>query len=118
MINSYNQLGKHKDLSNIVSLLAPEDTPFQSIIGKTRVSNTLFNWVEEALNTADADNAQIEGGKPTTATGQNIKERSNYTQIFSRLVSVSGTSEYVDQAGALEKLADNVSKRAREVKRD
>lgn len=115
---SYNQLGQHKDLSNIVTLLAPQDTPFQSVIGKTRVSNTLFNWVEEALNAADANNAQVEGGKPAAATGQDIKERSNYTQIFSRLVSVTGTSEYVDQAGSLEKLADQVSKRTREVKRD
>lgn len=115
---SYSQVGKHKELSDIVELIAPEDTPFQSVIGKGKIRNTLFNWVEEALNTADDTNARVEGADAGTATEQNVQERQNYTQIFTRTIVATGTSQAVDQAGSLETLADQVSKRARELKRD
>lgn len=116
-VNSYNQVGKHKSLSDIVETLGREDTPFQSLIGKGTVKDTLFHWVEETLNAAGG-NAAVEGADAVDFADPNLAERQNYTQIFQKAVSLTGTSQAVDQAGSLEKMAYQVKMRSLEMKRD
>lgn len=114
---TYVQKGQHKELSDIVENIAPVDTPFQSMIGKSKSGNTLFNWTEEDLASV-GDNALIEGADAPAATDNILVERQNYTQIFAKTVSLSGSSQANSLAGDVQTMAHQVALRAKEIKRD
>jgi len=57
---TYSAKGIREDLSNVITNIAPEETPYQSNIGRETVSNTLFEWQTDTLADAAA-NAQLEG---------------------------------------------------------
>lgn len=114
---SYVQKGQHKELSDIVENISPVDTPFQSMIGKGKVGNTVFNWTEEDLASV-SDNAAIEGANAAAAVDNILTERLNYTQIFTKTVVLSGTSQFNKLAGDVQTMAHQVALRAKEIKRD
>ena len=41
---TYSAKGIREDLSNVITNIAPEETPYQSNIGRETISNTLFEW--------------------------------------------------------------------------
>lgn len=55
----YEVIGKKEDVSDIITNISPTTTPFQSMIGKESVSNTLYQWQEDTLASAAA-NAQYD----------------------------------------------------------
>lgn len=114
---TYTQKAQHKDLSDLVDSIAPYDTPFQSMIGKGKVTNTQFHWAEEDLGAPKTGGA-VEGADAGAASDQLIAERSNYTQIFDRVISLSGSSQANKQAGNKQTLAAALEGRSRELKRD
>ena len=57
---TYSAKGIREDLSNVITNIAPEETPFMSNIGRESVSNTLFEFQTDTLAAAAA-NAQLEG---------------------------------------------------------
>ena len=115
--NTYVALGQHKELSDIVKLISPEKTPFQSAIGEETVTNHIFNWTEEELAAAGA-NALVEGADAPAADDNLLVERLNYTQIFGKQVSLSGTYQATALAGKTQKMAHQTQLRAAEIKRD
>ena len=56
---SYSAKGIRENLSDVITNIAPEETPFQSNIGRETISNTLFEWQTDTLADAAA-NAQLE----------------------------------------------------------
>ena len=109
--------GIREDLSNIIYNISPEDTPFMSGIGKSSCDNTYFEWQIDAL--ADpAANRQIEGDDATALAVVEPDRVGNYTQISSKAVRSSGTSEAVDFAGRKSTQAYQMAKRAKELKLD
>lgn len=117
MTTTYVQKGQHKDLSDIVENISPVETPFQTMIGKGKASNTLFNWTEESLDSAK-DNAAIEGADAAAAVDNILTERQNYTQIFTKTVTLSGSSQANKLAGDVQTMAHQVALKAKELKRD
>lgn len=117
MQNTSLQKGQHKSLSDIVSNISPEKTPFMTLIGKGTIDNVLFHWAEEDLAIA-AQNAQVEGADAPAAADNYLVERDNYTQIFAKTVRVSGTSVVNRLAGDTQRLAHQIELRAKELKRD
>src|SRR5687768_12189478 len=97
---TYDARGIRESLSDVIYRISPEETPFMSNIGKGSVSNTYFEWQNDALAAAAAnhvvegdDVASFPAVTPTTRLG-------NYAQISRKLVIVSDTeSEAVDKAG-------------------
>jgi hypothetical protein len=57
---TYSAKGIREDLSNVITNISPEETPYQSNIGRETITNTLFEWQTDALADAAA-NAQLEG---------------------------------------------------------
>jgi len=57
---TYSAKGIREDLSNIITNIAPEETPYASNIGRENVSNALFEYQTDTLAAAAA-NAQLEG---------------------------------------------------------
>ena len=61
---TYSAKGIREDLSNVITNIAPEETPFMSNIGKENVTNTLYEWQTDTLAAAAA-NSQLEGDDVT-----------------------------------------------------
>ena len=115
---TYSAKGIREDLSNIITNISPEETPFQSNIGKESVTNTLYEWQTDTLQAA-ATNAQLEGDDvgsydPVTATVR----MQNYCQISRKTVVLSATEEIVNKAGRKSELAYQLAKKGSELKRD
>ena len=114
---TYNQVGIKEDISDIISNITPTTTPFLSSIGKESVSNTLYQWQEDSL-AATAENAEVEGFTASDLTLSPTTMRSNYTQIQSKTIKVSATSDAIDAYGRAQETAYQLSKKAAEFKRD
>jgi len=115
---TYSAKGIREDLSNVITNIAPEETPFQSNIGRETISNTLFEWQTDTLADAAA-NAQLEGDDVGTFDSVTATVRlTNYAQISRKTIVLSNTEEVVNKAGRRSELAYQIAKRGSELKRD
>jgi len=115
----YQAIGIREELAELISNIAPTETPFQSNAGKCKVSNTLFEWQLDTL-AATAANAQIEGddvGSTFEAVVPTVRV-GNYTQISRKTVIIAGTEEVINKAGRKSELAYQLVKKGQELKRD
>ena len=118
LYDSFAQVGKKEDVSDIITNLSPTKTPFQTSIGGMKVYNTLFQWQEDSLAAASGSNYQIEGFTASDATLIPTVMRSNYTQIFQKTIKVSETADAISTYGRAKEAAYQMAKAAAEVKRD
>ena len=107
-----------EDLSNIIYDISPVDTPFMSNIGRDTCKNTYFGWQVDALAAANTSNAAIEGATAGDADFTDTVRVANYTQISTKVISVSGTDDAVDNAGMRTQMAYQTAKASKELKRD
>lgn len=107
-----------EDLSNIIYDISPVDTPFMSNIGRDTASNTYFEWQTDALASADTSNAAIEGAAAGDMDFSPTVRVANYTQISTKVVSISGTADATNNAGQRTLMAYETAKKAKELKRD
>jgi len=115
---TYSAKGIREDLSNVITNIAPEETPFQSNIGRETIQNTLFEWQTDTLADAAA-NAQLEGDDVGTFDSVTATVRlTNYAQISRKTIVLSNTEEVVNKAGRRSELAYQIAKRGSELKRD
>ena len=115
---TYSAKGIREDLSNVITNIAPEETPYQSNIGRETISNTLFEWQTDTLADA-ASNAQLEGDDVGTFDSVTATVRlTNYAQISRKTIVLSNTEEVVNKAGRRSELAYQIAKRGSELKRD
>ena len=115
--DSYDAVGIREDLSDIITNVSPEETPFHTKCRKTTAKNTLVEWQTDALRSS-ATNAHIEGDE-TTANAMTATSRlNNRTQIFKNAVTVPDTDEGLDKAGRQREMAYQVLKIAKEQKLD
>ena len=115
---TYSAKGIREDLSNVITNIAPEETPYMSNIGRENVSNALFEFQTDTLAAAAA-NAQLEGDDVASYDAVTATVRmQNYAQISRKTIILSATEEVVNKAGRRSELAYQISKRASELKRD
>ena len=62
---TFDAKGIREDLSNIITNIAPEETPYLSNVRKESISNSLFEWQTDTLAAAAA-NKQLEGDDVTS----------------------------------------------------
>src|SRR5574343_734518 len=117
--------GIREELSNLITDISPEETPFMSNIGRGSVKNTYIEWLTDALGAASTTNAAIEGADLDGAAAERVYtdptarvRLGNYTQISRKTVAISGSHRAVDNAGVSDELAYQVAKIGRELKRD
>lgn len=115
---TFDAKGVREELSNVISNISPEDTPFQSNVGSESISNTFFEWQTDSLAAADTtavingdDVASFDATSATTRLG-------NYTHIRRRTMIVADNLEFVDKAGRDSEIAYQMAKRGSELKRD
>ena len=114
---TFTAIGNREDLSDIIYNISPTDTPFMSSIGKEKAEGTLHEWQTDALAAA-ATNAQVEGDEIAFTAVTPTSRINNRTQISRKSVIVSGTQDTVNTAGRNQELAYQISKNAKELKRD
>jgi hypothetical protein len=115
---TYNTSGNREDLTDIISVLEPEATPFVSMIKKGKATGTFFEYQVDKLNSPEFGG--IEEGEDVTAFKNQSADRArigNYIQKFRDTFMVSDLQEMVDTAGVASEFANAESKAVRNVKR-
>lgn len=80
-----------EDIWDTITNITPADTPFLSAIGKRKVANVLFEWLEDELKSPTGTNKAVEGADAVATTRSQPVRLNNYVQIFSDSFKVSGT---------------------------
>ena len=115
---TFDAKGIREDLSNVITNIAPEETPYMSNIGRESVSNSLYEWQTDTSASAAA-NKQLEGDDVTSFDAVTATVRmQNYAQISRKTIVLSATEETVNKAGRKSELAYQIAKRGSELKRD
>ena len=115
--DSYDAVGIREDLSDIITNISPEETPFYTKSRKTTAKNTLVEWQTDSLR-ASAANAHIEGDDTAATAATATSRLNNRTQIFKNAVIVPDTDEGLDKAGRAQEIAYQTLKIAAEQKLD
>lgn len=117
-LKTYPMAGLPRDLSDVITQITPEDTPFFTACGAGRkATQTMHEWTEDALNDPGT-NARLEGEDVTEFEASVVSELFNITQIFRKAVNVSGTADAIKQAGVRKQYNYQVAQRSKEFKRD
>ena len=115
---TYQGVINREDLSDMVYMISPTETPLLSGAGRAKATATLHEWTTDVLATA-ANNAQIEGDDSATGGTVNPGARiTNRTQISKKVVRLSGTQQAVNSAGNLYTMGRQMAKASAELKRD
>ena len=115
---SYNTAGNREDLTDIISILEPESTPFVSMMKKGRATGTFVEWQADKLSSPDFDG--VNEGEDVSSFKNQAEDRArlgNYVQKFRDTFQVSDIQELVDTAGVANEFANAEAKAVRNVKR-
>lgn len=102
---------------DVVTNISPTDTPMFSSFRKTEAKGRYVEWTTDSLADAAA-NAQIEGLDYTFSRVAVKVRTGGYTQIFHKLIEISGTQEVVDKTGMESEMAYQTQKKLKEIARD
>jgi hypothetical protein len=116
-LKTFDQVGKREDVEDIIYDISPTMTPMLSSIGTSTASATLHQWLQDSLAPV-ASNAKVEGADAGTSSTITQTVKTANTQIFDKVVQVSGTAEAVGTYGRSSDLAYAIAKAGKEVKRD
>ena len=116
----FDTVGVREDLTDLIYMINPTETPFQMMCSRGVATNTKHEWQMDRLIDA-GDNAFGEGhafaGNDDLNHVPTIR-LANYTQISAKFISHSGTSEVVNKAGRSSELSYALAKKSKELKRD
>ena len=116
--NTGSGVSNREDLTDVLTILAPEETPILSSANKERASATNVEWTVDSLSAPQT--AGISEGADVTAFTDQFAGRArlgNRVQKFRRDYMVSDMQEAVDSVGPA-KIAQAEAKAIRELKRD
>ena len=113
-----SNVGNREDLSSMLTMLEPEQTPITSLCSKSKATGVLHEWVVDGLDAPSADG--INEGADVTSFSNKFANRGrlgNYTQIFRKDYLVSDLQNAVTSVGPASE-AQAKAKALREIKRD
>jgi len=111
-------VSNREDLSNELSILAPEETPILSLCSKGKSSATFSEWTVDSL--AAPATTGISEGSDVTSFSDKFADRArlgNYIQLMRRDYIVSNLQQAVTSVGPAN-VAQAEAKSMREIKRD
>ena len=115
---SYNTAGNREDLTDVISILEPEASPFVSMMQKGRATGTFVEWQADKLSTPDFDG--VNEGEDVSSFKNQAEDRArlgNFVQKFRDTFMTSDIQELVDTAGVANEFANSEAKAVRNVKR-
>ncbi|MDE2101730.1 MAG: DUF5309 domain-containing protein [Patescibacteria group bacterium] len=114
----YTQVNIREDLINTIYNVDPYKTPFLNMAKRMKANQTHHEWNTDTLAAQNLSNAAIEGDNPTAQSLAATTRLGNYTQISTKTVQISGTSQAVIAAGGSNKMGYQLLKKSKELKRD
>lgn len=132
-------VSEKEDLSNYISMITRDETPFYSSIGKNKATDIYHEWQTDELASprdsrlstgANYDNIGPDGkpASPRDDKGalnnfltENERYRTrlgNYCQINGKNIAISNTKRALDQTGLADEYAYQIAKRGTELRRD
>lgn len=116
--NTYSgTTGLAEDFQDTIFDISPEDTPLISMAKKFKANAVLHQWQTDTL-AAQGSNRQLEGLDATYGTAAPTTVQSNYCQISSKFVKISGTLDAVKKYGRKSEIAYQLVKRGKELRLD
>ena len=113
-------VSNREDLTDVLTILAPEETPILSSANKQKANATFVEWTVDSLATPSTtgirEGADVGDGNFTDKFAARAR-LGNYIQKFRRDYQVSDLQEAVDSVGPA-KIAQAEAKSIRELKRD
>jgi hypothetical protein len=106
-----------ESLSDVISMITPEDTPIYSMIGKGKAEAVKPEWSVDDLATP-ARNIREEGDDYTFSQVTPPARLANFTQIFRKDWIISNTQEVTSEAGTATKRKRTKLKRGVELRKD
>lgn len=118
--NTFAAIGQREDLTDIVALIDPQETPFISNIGTGPAAKAVkHEWQTQALAAPSKTNFQLEGDDSVSAAAATNRVRlNNYCAISTKIGSVTGTMQAVEVAGISNELDNQKILKAKELRRD
>ena len=113
--STYAQIGIKEEVSNIITNLTPDETPFYSNVKKQKIKNRLYEWQTDTLD-APTTTTTLEGDDVTPATTTATTLLNNRTQISTKSLAVTDTSRAVATYGRGDEYEYQIMKRGRELK--
>lgn len=116
--NTGSAVSNREDLTSLVSILAPEETPVYSLCPKTKATATFHEWTVDSL--ADPVTSGISEGEDVSSFTDKFANRArlgNYIQWMRRDFMVSKIQQGAESVGPA-KIAQAEAKAVRELKRD
>lgn len=117
-LSTYESTGNREDLSDIIYMIDPTDTPLLTSIGETEAKAVLHEWQTISLDSASASNAVLEGDDATTDTANTTTRLSNTCQISDKVARVTGTQRTIVTAGREDELDFQVYLKTLALRRD
>jgi hypothetical protein len=118
--STYNTVGQREDLSDVLTILEPESTPFVSQ-WQTKQPHPELSSKFRLMTLAPRFFDGVGEGEDVTSFSNKAENRArigNYIQKFRRTYAVSDIAELVDTAGVANEFAASEAKAVREIKRD
>jgi len=106
-----------EDLSDVITMISPYDTPFFSMLQSKAATSTKHEWIRDSLTTVDSGGA-LEGDQFLGATLVDPTRANNHTQILRKDFAVTGTNEAVTHAGMASQFSYQMMKALRELARN
>lgn len=110
-------VGNREELSDVINMITPEDTPIYSDIGKDSCASVHPEWEVDELE-PPAENIRPEGDEYTFDEGDTPDRLGNYTQIMRKTGIISETQEAVKQAGNANKVKRQKLKKGKALRKD
>lgn len=117
-LGSGSAISNREDLSDILTILAPEETPLLSLCPKVKANSTFHEWTVDSLGAPST--VGIKEASDVTSFDDKFSNRArlgNYVQTFRRDYIVSNLQEAVTSVGPAN-VAEAEAKCMREIKRD
>lgn len=97
--DTYEAVGNREDLIDLITQITLHETPlFSQYLARVKASGTTHEFQTQALRSRGV-NAEVEGNRFAADARTPTVRLSNYTQINSEHVEVTGTQEVVNKAG-------------------
>jgi hypothetical protein len=116
-MQTYQAVGNREDLLDIITNIAPTETPMLSDFAQDSANAVFHEWLTDDLATA-ATNAQIEGADYTYARRPVRTRTGNFIQSFVTSVEVTDLQRVVTTAGMEDEYAYQMEKAMKEQARD
>lgn len=115
--DSFTAIGNREDLTDFISNISPLEAPAFDRWGSTKATSRYHEWQTDALAAA-AQNAYVEGEAFAGAARTATTRYGNHCQVMIKMFSITDTQNIVDAAGRQSESAYQMTKAAKELKRD